>query len=411
MFAFLPASHLVAPLSLLLSVAPSQGKKDLEQKTFTCPMHSQIIMPAQGLCPICGMNLVPRSPGIKKVEIPEGGLTAWCSRYLEHALENRPGNADLLLPAYVALHGPKSAKKVRALLKNEDGPWFAAAASQLGRMKDMESVPLLEKLLADPKFAIKKSYYCPDHPLKASATPGKCDTCKRSLVVSFGRIYDRVCLAGALHQLGQDSGEQALLKIARKGYGGEAIHHLAIRRLAHRDTPRVRKLLVEATRVQEGLTGRDKARATTRRAQAICAQIRLGIDTHFAEAIRHLESPEGWLGYGIFQSLGASGMKDAKKPLVEVMRNRKLPWENRIAAATTLIQLGVENYQGFLFGAYEQTAGPIHRPNVYLAWAEVGDKRALPFLKSAIESGENRSFAVIAAARILGRMQAPVEKD
>jgi Cu(I)/Ag(I) efflux system membrane fusion protein len=46
----------------------NSAQNNQEEKIYTCPMHRQIIRNEPGQCPICGMNLVEKKSGGKKIE-------------------------------------------------------------------------------------------------------------------------------------------------------------------------------------------------------------------------------------------------------------------------------------------------------------------------------------------------------
>lgn len=54
---------LLLPLLVTLSCTEQKGKKQTvaaaSEKTYTCPMHPQVVQHAMGTCPVCGMDLVP----------------------------------------------------------------------------------------------------------------------------------------------------------------------------------------------------------------------------------------------------------------------------------------------------------------------------------------------------------------
>jgi len=55
------------------SRAPSHGRSDAgsPSRTYTCPMHPEIVRDAPGSCPICGMALEPREIAAEEEESPE----------------------------------------------------------------------------------------------------------------------------------------------------------------------------------------------------------------------------------------------------------------------------------------------------------------------------------------------------
>lgn len=58
---------------LFIGLSACTAKRDKNQtteaKTYTCPMHPQIIQDKPGTCPICGMDLVPVTAGGDKTEV------------------------------------------------------------------------------------------------------------------------------------------------------------------------------------------------------------------------------------------------------------------------------------------------------------------------------------------------------
>ncbi len=64
--------HAVPPAAVVPPLAPRQGPEgSAGGKTYTCPMHPEIVKDAPGDCPICGMALEPVAPSLDEKENPE----------------------------------------------------------------------------------------------------------------------------------------------------------------------------------------------------------------------------------------------------------------------------------------------------------------------------------------------------
>ena len=50
-----------------------------QDKVYACPMHSEIKRDRPGMCPECGMNLVPEKKKISKIMTPEISTPATAS--------------------------------------------------------------------------------------------------------------------------------------------------------------------------------------------------------------------------------------------------------------------------------------------------------------------------------------------
>ena len=77
-------------LALLTADLVAQGKPP-KKSVFTCAMHFRLRFGEKGACPICGMDLVVAASTPKKIQIPPGGLRAYCEKYIKEALQERQG--------------------------------------------------------------------------------------------------------------------------------------------------------------------------------------------------------------------------------------------------------------------------------------------------------------------------------
>jgi len=200
----------VTPVSFMLACGLMTAdlvaqRKPPRNSEFACPMHPQVRTPENGTCPICGMNLVAVAPRSKKIEIPAGGLRAYCESYIEAALQARRigiAAASELVSAHVALRNKDCRERLRRLLGVAEYEWLSAVALHLGRLQDRESIPLLEKLLAGDKVRISETYYCQEHVDLTQEVPGKCRRC--------GKPLSRCCSRQPCAQLGQLDSERSV---------------------------------------------------------------------------------------------------------------------------------------------------------------------------------------------------------
>lgn len=67
--------------------ASGPGPAQAAPAVWTCSMHPQVRLPAPGLCPICGMDLVPAEPGDDAAAAPTLVMTAAAARLAEVVTE------------------------------------------------------------------------------------------------------------------------------------------------------------------------------------------------------------------------------------------------------------------------------------------------------------------------------------
>jgi len=371
--------------AVLMLAAGSVGQGEPPKvDVFTCVMHPSVRVDRQQPCPMCGMDLVEDQPRAQRVEIPEGGLRAYCEKYVHEAFE--AGRRDFLtMAAYVDLEGRACLPKLRALLEQAPEP---DVAYHLGELRDRESIPVLQKWLKDDGLKISEHPYCPEHLEAPVSKSGSCPKCGKPARATVANLRERLSIAEALHRMGDDDGLRALQELVAD------YAFLAYGALARRDSPEVRAVLAAGVS-----SDRQQAKAA-----AIAGQLTLGIDDHVDEALRLLDSEDRLIRGMLIRALGESGLRQAIDALEDIVSDRKRPWEDRVEAAVALVFLGEEQHVAVLLDAFHKMGDGADRWTLYLALGEVGEDKALFQLETAIETDpENRDVAVAAAAKILAR--------
>ena len=127
---------------------------------YVCPMpeHVSITYDHPGNCPICGMALVPVTPGELKLLQPGGKVLYYTCPMPEHASvhEDKPGKCPICAMTLIPVMAP---------------PGAAANSATANTNSASNTQP-----------ANKQLYTCPMHPDVISDKPGKCPECGMNLV-------------------------------------------------------------------------------------------------------------------------------------------------------------------------------------------------------------------------------------
>jgi multidrug efflux pump subunit AcrA (membrane-fusion protein) len=152
------------------------------QTDWTCTMHPEVSRPGPGSCPICKMDLVPRSRSGKfiavrkpvKLGIPDDTFTPIISGLKEGEMVIWAGHEDLYQNA-----------PVQAVAWGETGPQTlpSGTGEMSGHTEHKMVTPPPPKRtkprLPSPPAATQ--YQCPMHPEVSSDKPGTCSKCKMDL--------------------------------------------------------------------------------------------------------------------------------------------------------------------------------------------------------------------------------------
>ena len=138
----------------------SSPSSEKEGVVYVCPMpeHVSIVYDHPGNCPICGMTLVPVTPGELKQLQPGGKVLYYTCPMPEHSYlhEDKPGKCPIcgmtLIPVMAP---PDTATRTAPATTNSPAP---------------------------VKPAAKQLYTCPMHPDVISDKPGQCPKCGMTLV-------------------------------------------------------------------------------------------------------------------------------------------------------------------------------------------------------------------------------------
>jgi RND family efflux transporter MFP subunit len=139
---------------------PASTNAEAAGVVYVCPMpeHVSITYDHPGKCPICGMTLVPVTPGELKQLQPGGKVLYYTCPMPEHSSvhSDKPGKCPIcgmtLIPVMAA---PDTATN---------------------------SAPTNANSVADPAPAARQLYTCPIHPDVISDKPGRCPKCGMNLV-------------------------------------------------------------------------------------------------------------------------------------------------------------------------------------------------------------------------------------
>ena len=131
-----------------------------EGLVYVCPMpeHVSIVYDHPGKCPICGMTLVPVTPGELKKLQPGGQVLYYTCPMPEHSYihEDKPGKCPICGMTLIPVMAPPGSA-TNSLPPETNSPY-------------------------EVKPAAKQLYTCPMHPDVISDKPGKCPKCGMDLV-------------------------------------------------------------------------------------------------------------------------------------------------------------------------------------------------------------------------------------
>ncbi len=142
-----------------------------EGVVYVCPMpeHVSITYDHPGNCPICGMALVPVTPGELKQLQPGGKVLYYTCPMPEHASvhEDKPGKCPICGMTLIPVMAPPD-----------------TATNSVSPTQNTTTNPasLNTNSVSNAKPAAKQLYTCPMHPDVISDEPGKCPECGMDLV-------------------------------------------------------------------------------------------------------------------------------------------------------------------------------------------------------------------------------------
>jgi RND family efflux transporter MFP subunit len=138
----------------------SSTNAETEGVVYVCPMpeHVSIVYDHPGKCPICGMTLVPVTPGELKQLQPGGKVLYYTCPMPEHSYvhEDKPGKC------------PICGMTLIPVMASPDTTTSPAPANT--------------NSLSNTKPVVKQLYTCPMHPDVISDKPGQCPKCGMTLV-------------------------------------------------------------------------------------------------------------------------------------------------------------------------------------------------------------------------------------
>ena len=349
-------------------------------KWWTCSMHPQIRQQRFGHCPICGMELIPVVAAEEEtISVPEGKLREFCEERIERAVarmkEREQGEAFIVLRAYVQGAGKEVLPRLRKLLTSPDLNYVSAAAYELGKLNDREAVPQLKKLLESKRLAFP--------PAGES--------------VRMEVFSARFSVAGALYQMEQPEGLQALLKM-RKGWAG--IHAYA--GLALRDTKEAREVLAQGAQDKHPVA----------RAYALAALLELGEKEHLEDIVEFLESEDGQVRFTAVASLSRAALPETQGALVSFLSRDDVPQYQKVAVAAGLVRMGKKEYLRFIVDSLENPERHGIPGHEMQSLGELGGEEHLPVLRAAIENDRySRTRAAAAALMIMRRSEKDAQSD
>jgi RND family efflux transporter MFP subunit len=142
------------------SAATLQPFNESTNLVYVCPMpeHVSIVYDHAGKCPVCGMALVPVTPGELKQLLPGGKVLYYTCPMPEHSYvhADKPGKCPVCAMTLIPVMAPPGAP-TNVTPSNATAP-------------------------TNPNSGAKQLYTCPMHPDVISEQPGKCPKCGMNLV-------------------------------------------------------------------------------------------------------------------------------------------------------------------------------------------------------------------------------------
>jgi len=173
------AMHLAVPSSAVQSSASAEPyvwiaiKSEAGAQTdWTCPMHTQVSLPGPGRCPICKMELIPRTRSSKTVATRRPVTIGVSGRGLTAILSGLKEGDEVIVDGFATL--VEGSPVSTTLIKSDE-----SATSKIRSAAARQSEPKRSAKLV-------QLYVCPMHPEVVQDRPGKCPKCGMDLVPKKG---------------------------------------------------------------------------------------------------------------------------------------------------------------------------------------------------------------------------------
>jgi RND family efflux transporter MFP subunit len=148
-----------------------------ESVVYVCPMpeHVSIVYDHPGTCPICGMTLVPVTPGELKQLLPGGKVLYYTCPMPEHSSvhSDKPGKCPICGMTLIPVMAPPD---------TATNPTIQQSINPLIPGEAANPAPSNANAPSATESATKQLYTCPMHPEVISDKPGKCPKCGMTLV-------------------------------------------------------------------------------------------------------------------------------------------------------------------------------------------------------------------------------------
>ncbi|HEU5397519.1 MAG TPA: efflux RND transporter periplasmic adaptor subunit, partial [Verrucomicrobiae bacterium] len=170
-----PAAAMAAPMPTTNSMNQRSNDSTPAKTVYVCPMpeHVSIVYDHPGKCPICGMTLVPVTPGALETLQPGGKVLYYTCPMPEHNYihSNKPGKCPVCGMTLIPVMGPAERNPAIESSNNPAAPTAPAASGSTNHA-------------AATAPAAKQLYTCVMHPDIVSDKPGKCPKCGMTLVLA-----------------------------------------------------------------------------------------------------------------------------------------------------------------------------------------------------------------------------------